>query len=90
MVYIRYHHVRLIISKDNNHFNLRKTNTIAYIIGLLACFGVSVVGNFQVIILKKLNKAQKIAKHWKNFKIFLSLSKQYEVLCTAKDNRQSY
>jgi hypothetical protein len=50
MVYVRYHHVRIIISKENNHFNMRKINTIAYIIGLIACFGVSIVGNFQVII----------------------------------------
>jgi len=54
MVYIRYHHVKLIISKEINHFNLRKTNTAAYIMGLLACFGVSIVGNFQVILEYKL------------------------------------
>jgi hypothetical protein len=51
MVYTRYYHVRLIIGKENNNFNMRKLNTIAYIIGLIACFGVSLVGNFQVILL---------------------------------------
>ena len=53
MFYVRYHHVRMIINKENNHFNMRKINTIAYIIGLIACFGISIVGNFQVIIFLK-------------------------------------
>jgi hypothetical protein len=49
MVYIRYHHIRLIIKKEKKNLSLKIINTIAYITGLLACLGISLVGNFQVI-----------------------------------------
>ena len=49
MVYIRYHHIRSLIHKEKSCFNLRILNTLAYTIGLLACFGISIVVNFQVI-----------------------------------------
>jgi hypothetical protein len=48
MVYIRYHHIRLIIYKEKINLSLRIINTIAYITGLFACLGISLVGNFQV------------------------------------------
>ena len=48
VVYVRYHHVKQIINQDQKSLYLIKHNFIAYLIGLSACGGIRVVGNFQV------------------------------------------
>jgi hypothetical protein len=50
VVYIRYYHVKKCIFECNSDLqNKRSTrlNKAAFIMGLLSCFGVVVVGNFQ-------------------------------------------
>lgn len=49
IIYVRYHHVKLIISSNDQLTNSKITifNKIAFVLGLFVAFGVTLVGNFQ-------------------------------------------
>ncbi len=51
ITFIRFHHVKLIISHDVNNENnqMKRFNNIGLMMGLLCSFGISIVGNFQVL-----------------------------------------
>ena len=48
MSFIRYHHVKAIVNKQSDErLKFKKLNVFAYLVGLVAALGISLVGNFQ-------------------------------------------
>ena len=48
IIYTRYHHVKLVITSETDYSYLKKYNKLSFVVGCITCFGVSLVGNFQV------------------------------------------
>ena len=47
---VRYYHIKQIVTSER--IGLARANLIAYILGMIVCSGMTLVGNFQVQIIK--------------------------------------
>lgn len=54
ILYVRFYHVKHVIELNNDpnqdRVKIAKLNKVSFILGLISAFGVTLVGNFQVII----------------------------------------